>query len=65
MENPVIKIIQSLYKQKNVNNLRKHLNKKTITPIVLIVFLLIITAYFTKPLLTNYDLKKQIIEIII
>tara|TARA_A100001011_G_C14269997_1_gene826549 strand:+ start:78 stop:1541 length:1464 start_codon:yes stop_codon:yes gene_type:complete len=62
MENPVIKIIQSLYKQKNVNNLRKHLNKKTITPIVLIVFLLIITAYFTKPLLTNYDLKKQIIE---
>ena len=62
MENPVIKIVQLLYKQKNVNNLIKNLNKKTITLILLVATLLIITGYFTRPLLIDYDLKKQTIE---
>ncbi len=62
MENPVIKILHSLFNKKDVSSFKRHLNKKTITAGILTIFLLIVTFYFAKPAFINYNLEKQVIE---
>ena len=62
MENSAIKIARSLFNKKNVNNFKRHLNKKTISMGISALFLLIATIYFIRPIFINYNLQTKIIE---
>ena len=61
--NKAIKIVQSLFNKKNVNKLKNNLNKKTISLAVIILFVLITSSYFIRPIFFDYKLgNKKIIE---
>jgi len=62
MENSAIKIARSLFNKKNVNNFKRHLNKKTILIGISALFLLIVTSYFIRPIFINYGSEIKIIE---
>ena len=62
MENSAIKIARSLFNKKNVNNFKRHLNKKTISMGISALFFLIATIYFIRPIFINYNLQTKIIE---
>ena len=63
MKNSAIKIVESLFNKKNVNKLKNNLNKKTISLAVIILFVLIASSYFIKPIFFDYKLdNKKIIE---
>ena len=61
--NQAIKIVSSLFNKKNVNKLKNNLNKKTISLAVIILFVLITSSYFIRPIFFDYKLdNKKIIE---
>ena len=62
MENPVIKILYSLFNKKSVSNYKRYLNKKTITAGIFTIFLLTVISYFAKPTFKNYNTDKHVIE---
>ncbi len=57
--NKAIKTVQSLFNKKNVNKLKNNLNKKTISLAVIILFVLITSSYFIKPIFFNYKLGNK------
>ena len=63
MKTSAIKIVQSLFNKKNVNKLKNNLNKKTISLAVIILFVLITSSYFIRPVFFDYKLgNKKVIE---
>ena len=61
--NKAIEIVQSLFNKKNVNKLKNNLNKKTISLAVIILFVLITSSYFIRPIFFDYKLgNKKVIE---
>ena len=63
MKTSAIKIVQSLFNKKNVNKLKNNLNKKTISLAVIILFVLITSSYFIRPIFFDYKLgNKKVIE---
>jgi|ETN02SMinimDraft_4_1059925.scaffolds.fasta_scaffold39689_2 hypothetical protein len=63
MKSSAIKTVQSLFNKKNVNKLKNSLNKKTISLAVIILFVLITSSYFIRPIFFDYKLdNKKIIE---
>ena len=63
MKTSAIKIVQSLFNKKNVNKLKNNLNKETIPLGVIILFVLITSSYFIRPIFFDYKLgNKKVIE---
>jgi hypothetical protein len=59
MKTSAIKIVQSLFDKKNVNKLKNNLNKKTISLAVIILFVLITSSYFIRPVFFDYKLSNK------
>ena len=53
--NKAIKTVQSLFNKKNVNKLKNNLNKKTISLAVIILFALITSSYFIRPIFFDHQ----------
>jgi hypothetical protein len=63
LKTSAIKTAQSLFNKKNVNKLKNNLNKKTISLVVIILFVLITSSYFIRPIFFDYKLgNKKVIE---
>ena len=62
MKTSATKIIKSLFKLKDVNNLKKKINKKTIFVLVSIFCLIIASSYLFKPFIFKYNLEKTLLE---
>ena len=63
MKNSAIKIVRFLFNKKNVNKLKNNLNKETIPLGVIILFVLITSSYFIRPIFFDYKLgNKKVIE---
>ena len=63
MENPVIKILQSIFSEKSIVNFKKNINKKTISIGIITIFLLTVISILTWPILTDYEENREIIEV--
>ena len=59
MKSSAIKTVQSLFNKKNVNKLKNSLNKKTISLAVIILFVLITSSYFIRPVFFDYKLDNK------
>ena len=62
MENPVIKILQSIFSEKSIVNFKKNINKKTISIGIITIFLLTVISFLSWPILTDYEENREIIE---
>ena len=62
MKSSAIKILQSYLNKKNVNNLKKKINKTNALIGVIIIILLSLTIFLLKPYLFEYQAKEKIIQ---
>ena len=62
MKTSAIKILQSYFNKKNINNLKKIVNAKKLAIGSIAFFIIIILAYLLRPIYFDYELEKQVLK---
>ena len=62
MKTSAIKILQSYFNKKNINNLKKIVNAKKLAIGSIVIFIIIILAYLLRPIFFDYELEKQVLK---
>ena len=62
MKTSAIKIVQSFFNKKNINNLKKKINPINLAIGSIVILILIILTYLLRPVFFDYELEKQVLK---